>query len=111
MSADPSPAAPYEALAAVIERELAVIPSGDFARLQAIKRERAAIVRRLPRVPPPEAREALARCRRTQAQIIVELQRVRQSLLAELGNVRRGRRAASGYAPARLGRPQVSASA
>jgi hypothetical protein len=101
-----SAAAPYRALAEVIERELALVPTRDFDAMRAVKRERAAIVRRLPATPPPEAREALARCARAQGQILNELHQVRTAIVAELGQIRRARQAAHGYAPARALRPQ-----
>ena len=106
MDGGASPAAPYQALAAVIERELALVPTRDFDAMRAVKRQRAAIVRRLPATPPPEAREALARCAATQRQILIELHEVRTAIVAELGQIRRARQAARGYAPARTLRPQ-----
>jgi hypothetical protein len=107
------PAAPYEALAEVIERELALVPSGDFQAIGVLKRERAAIVRSLPATPPPEARAALARCRAGQAQITVELRRLRERMLGDLRQLRLAQRAANGYRPAvpRAPRRRISASA
>ena len=94
-----SEAAPYEALAAVIERELALVEARDFAGLSALKRERAAIVRALPMSPPPGARAALLRCDGLQKRVTVELHRVREALLLELRQVQLARRTASGYRP------------
>ena len=94
-----SEAAPYEALAAVIERELTLVEARDFTGLSALKRERAAIVRALPATPPAGARAALLRCDGLQKRVTVELHRVRESLLLELRQVQLARRTASGYRP------------
>jgi hypothetical protein len=112
MTGDPSATAPYEELATAIERELALVPTRDFAAIAVVKRERGAIVKRLPRTPPPEARAALERCRRGQDQIAIELYRVRDVILRELHQVGHARRAAHGYAPAVVPRrARISASA
>ena len=105
------PAAPYEALADVIERELVVIPERDFDALAALKRERAAIVRTLPMRPPLGARAALERCTLLQARVRIEMQRVSEQILLELRQVGHAQRAARGYAPVRAPRVRISASA
>lgn len=106
------PAAPYEALEAVIRRELELVLARDFDRLPAVKRERAAIVKLIaPAAPPPEARATLERCLALQEQIAAELRSVRSSIVRDLGRVRQARRAAAGYAPVRAARPRVAASA
>ena len=104
-------AAPYEALAAVIERELGLVAARDFDGLRAIKRERAAIVRTLPATPPATARAALLRCDGLQKRVTVELHRVRESILLELRQVRLAQRAATGYRPSVARAALVSASA
>ena len=103
--------APYEALAQIIERELAVIPERDFAALEALTRERAALVRWLPATPPAVARESLTRCSLLQARVRIEMQRVREQILLELAEVSRAQRTARGYAPAPRSPARVSASA
>ena len=51
--------------------------------------------------PPAAARPALERCRMLHKRVEIELLRVREALLLELGRVRHAQRAADGYAPAR----------
>jgi len=92
---------PYEALEAVIRRELELVAARDFDGLSALKRERGAIVKLIaPTTPPPEARAALERCLALQGQIAAELGRVRSTIVRELSQVRQAHRAAAGYAPA-----------
>lgn len=107
MSAAEDQTAPYEALAALAERELLLVSVGDPERLDelaALASERAAIVASLPARPPAAAESALARAATTQARttsaLAVRIAEVRRSL----GEVDRGRRTARGYgvgAPAR----------
>ncbi|HEY3774842.1 MAG TPA: hypothetical protein VGL69_17700 [Solirubrobacteraceae bacterium] len=103
---------PYEALEATIRRELEIVTAGDFGRLPAIKRERAAIVKLIaPVAPPPEARGALERCLALQGQIAAELGRVRSAIVRDLARVRQAHRAAAGYAPARAPHRRIATSA
>jgi hypothetical protein len=103
---------PYEALEAVIRRELALVTARDFEGLSALKRERGAIVKLIaPTTPPPEARATLERCLVLQGQIAAELGRVRGTIVRELSQVRQARRAAAGYAPAASPRRRIAASA
>lgn len=112
MSRFESPAAPYEALEAVIRRELELVAMRDFERLPALKRERAAIVKLIaPVTPPPEARGALERCLALQGQIAAELGRVRSAIVRDLARVRQAHRAAAGYAPARAPHRRIVTSA
>lgn len=112
MSRADSPVACYEALEAVIRRELELVRARDFDRLSAVKRERAAIVKLIaPMAPVPEARPALERCLALQGQIAAELGRVRTAIVRDLARVRQARRAAAGYAPARPPHQRVVASA
>jgi hypothetical protein len=101
----------YEALAAIVERELALVAERDFDGLAELKRERAALERALPPTPPAAARATLQRCAALQQRVRIELMRVREALLIELGQVRHGQRAATGYAPARRRVLRVDASA
>ncbi len=55
----------------------------------------------LPATPPEEARATLERCRQLQKRVEIELLRVREVLLLELGRVRQAQRTADGYAPVR----------
>jgi hypothetical protein len=91
----------YEALAAILERELALVAERDFEGLAELKHERAALERTLPGTPPAGARATLERCLALQQRVRIELTRVREAILIELGQVRHGQRAAAGYAPAR----------
>lgn len=104
-------AAPYEALAEVIERELALVQRRDFAAIAALKRERGAIVVSLPPRPPAEARAALHRCRTAQDAILAEWQRVREQLLGQLRQVGHAQRAAFGYSPSRPPARRISTAA
>ncbi len=109
--ADQSPTAPYDALEAVIRRELAAVGARDLDALPALKRERGAIVKRLGLVPPREARPVLERCLELEHQIAHELGEARAAMLSDLEQLRRARRTADGYAPVRVAAPQISASA
>ena len=104
-------AEPYEALAGLIERELALVAERDFDAISALKLERAALVRALPVTPPESARDALVRCDLLQRRVEVELARVREAILLELRQLRLAQRTAAGYRPARVRAPHVSASA
>ncbi len=111
MSSD-SPAAPYEALEAVIRRELELVAARDFDRLPAVKRERSAIVKLIaPVTPPPEARATLQRCLALQHQIAAELGRVRSAIVRDLGQLRQAQRAAASYAPVAPARRRLTTSA
>jgi hypothetical protein len=103
---------PYEALEAVIRRELELVAARDFDGLAAVKRERAAIVKLIaPVAPPPEAHAALERCLALQGQIAAELGRVRSAIVRDLARVRQAHRAAAGYAPVRASHRRVLTSA
>jgi hypothetical protein len=92
---------PYEALASFAERELELVAARDFEGLERLKNERSVLEHTLPATPPASARDALERCQALQARVHVELLRVREAILLELGQVRHGQRAATGYAPTR----------
>lgn len=103
-----SDAAPYEALAALAERELLLVSSGDLERLDelaAVAVERAAIVAALPPRPPAAAESALVRAAATQERTTNALALHAGELRRSIAEVDRGRRTARGYgaapAPAR----------
>lgn len=100
---DPRPAGaePYEALASLIERELALVGERDLGGLEELRRARGELLAALPPTPPAEAGPALERCRLLGKRLEIELERVREALLAELRQVSHAQRAAAGYAPAR----------
>ena len=102
---------PYEALAALIERELQLVSERSFEELQALKDVREELQSSLPAVPPEAARSTLERCRQLQKRVEIELLRVRELLLLDLGRVRHAQRTADGYAPARRRVPVVVATA
>ncbi|HEY2318452.1 MAG TPA: hypothetical protein VGH67_09150 [Solirubrobacteraceae bacterium] len=102
---------PYEALAALIERELQLVSDRSFDELQALTQVRAELQSLLPASPPESARATLERCRQLTKRVEIELLRVREALLLELGRVRQAQRAADGYAPARRRVPVVAATA
>jgi hypothetical protein len=102
---------PYEALAALIERELQLVSQRSFEELQALKEVREELQSSLPAVPPEAARSALERCRQLQKRVEIELLRVREVLLLDLGRVRHAQRAADGYAPVRRRVSVVAATA
>jgi hypothetical protein len=102
---------PYEALAALIERELQLVSQRSFDELQALKDVRAELQSSLPAAPPEAARATLERCRQLQKRVEIELLRVREVLLLDLGRVRQAQRTADGYAPPRRRVPVVTATA
>jgi hypothetical protein len=102
---------PYEALAALIERELQLVSERSFDELQALKEVRIELQDSLPPTPPEDARATLERCRQLQKRVEIELLRVREVLLLELGRVRHAQRAADGYAPMRQRVSVVAATA
>jgi hypothetical protein len=107
----PAATDPYEALASLGERELALVAERDFEGLTDLEAHRNALERTLPATPPAAARDALERCQALQLRVKVELLRVREAILIELGQVRHGQRAAAGYAPARNRVLRIDASA
>jgi hypothetical protein len=102
---------PYEALAALIERELQLVFESSFDELQFVRQVRADLQSSLPATPPESARATLERCRQLTKRVEIELLRAREALLLDLGRVRHAQRAADGYAPARRHVPAVAATA
>jgi hypothetical protein len=90
---------PYETLASLIERELELVSQRAFDELASLDAARGALLESLPATPPLAAEPALERCRLLEKRVELELLRVRESLLLELGRVRQAQRAAAGYAP------------
>ena len=106
-----SGAAPYEALARSLERELELIGDGAVDELTTLHAERAALIEGLPAVPPAGARPALQRAALMNKRVEIEILRRREALLLESANVERVGRTARGYAAAVESRPQVQATA
>jgi hypothetical protein len=102
---------PYETLASLIERELELVSQRSFEELRSLDEARAALLAGLPRTPPLAAEPALQRCRLLEKRVEIELLRIREALLLELGRVRQAQRAAEGYLPPRAPAQSISASA
>jgi hypothetical protein len=91
---------PYEAIAALAERELALVTAHRLPSLEDLDellRQRDALVASLPAVPPAEAAPALARAMALQERTTVELTRRAAEVRRSLGDVELGRRVARGY--------------
>lgn len=103
-----SETAPYERLAELAERELALVTAFEPSRigeLVALQQTRTTLVASLPERPPAAARDALLRARACQERATAALTVLCDQLGHELGAVDRGRRAARGYAAAAPPRP------
>lgn len=94
-----SVAEPYERLAALAERELALViePELDPQALSDLLMERDALVATLPQRPSAEAAPALARAAALQERITLELATRVAETKRSLGLVAQGRRTARGY--------------
>lgn len=95
-----SGADPYEALAALAERELALVTAPELPTLEQLDElllERDALVAALPAVPPAEAKPALARAKALQERTTAELGRRAAEVRRSIGDVELGRRVARGY--------------
>lgn len=95
-----SAAEPYEALARLAERELALVTGSELPSLQeldALLTERDALVASLPATAPAAAAPALARAMALQERITTELTARAAEVRRSIGTVERGRRTAHGY--------------
>jgi HEAT repeat protein len=90
---------PYDALAALAERELELVSAGAIEELPALHDRRSAIVAALPGTPPAAARPALERTATIQALVSEVLEERIRATGAELRHLGQGRTAMSGYAP------------
>ncbi len=91
------PAAPYERLLALAEREATLIGAGAWDDLPALAAERTALVAALPAAAPLQARGALERLAGLQAIATAALSSGRADTARELSGLRRGRGAVRGY--------------
>jgi len=94
---------PYERLAELAERELALVTAFEPTRLGelvALQQTRTTLVSSLPETPPEDARAALLRAHECQLRTTAALQVLCEQLGHELGAVDLGRRAARGYGAA-----------
>ena len=104
-------AAPYEALARSIERELELIGEGRFDEAETLQAERAAVIAGLPALAPAAARPALQRAALLNKRLEIEILRCREALVRDLAQVELVSRTARGYAPPRGPQPHVQATA
>jgi hypothetical protein len=89
---------PYEAIHKHAELELELAGRGEIERLAAMGERWAQLTRDLPARPPTAAAQLLRQARLIHERTRIELIRLRESLLAEIGTSARARRAADGYA-------------
>jgi hypothetical protein len=104
-------AAPYAALAELLERELDLVRAGSVEQLTELHAAQAALRDCLPAVPPAAARFELERCRDLQGRVQEELLAVRAALLVQLRRVGHAQRAARGYQPMRTPVTRIAAQA
>src|ERR1039458_7361238 len=86
--------APYEALAALIERELELLGESRLEELAQLKLARTELLQSMPAMPPAAAGEMLERCALLQQRVRIEILRVREAVLLELVQVGGGPRGA-----------------
>ncbi len=92
--------APYERLAELADRELALVTAFEPSRigeLVALQQARTTLVASLPERPPAAARPALMRAHEAQLRTTAALTVLHDQLGRTLSDVDRGRRAARGY--------------
>jgi hypothetical protein len=102
---------PYEAIHEHAELELELAGEGEIERLVALGERWEELVAGLPAQPPPAAAELLQRARLMHERTLIELARLRETLLSELATTTRARRAADGYAGQLRRRPRLNRSA
>jgi hypothetical protein len=90
---------PYELIADIAERELALVDAGALERLPSLHAERAALLATLPARPPADARVALSRAAATQARVTATLEARMVAVRDELSRLGRGKTAVRGYMP------------
>jgi hypothetical protein len=101
----------YEEIREHAELELELAGRGDVESLAALGERWDELVAGLPAEPPAAAGELLQRARLIHERTRVELSRLREALLSELGIASRTRRAADGYAGQLRRRPRLDRSA
>jgi uncharacterized protein YjiS (DUF1127 family) len=103
--------APYEAIVEHAELELELAGAGDLDGLTALGVCWEQLESELPAQPPAAARALLERARLVHERTRVELLRLHEALLADLGTTSRARRTADGYAGQLLRRPRLNRTA
>jgi hypothetical protein len=101
----------YETLHEHAELELELVGRGEIERLRALGERWEQLTRDLPARPPEAAAPLLRQARLIHERTRIELIRLRESLLAEIGASARARRAADGYAGQLARRPRLDRSA
>ncbi len=101
----------YEAIYAHAELELELTGRGEIERLGELLGHWDELTAGLPVQPPVAAAALLQRARLVHERTRVELERLRSLVLEELGDTKRARRAAGGYAGQLSRRPRLDRSA
>jgi hypothetical protein len=107
-SDDVTDTAPYERLAELAERELALVTAWEPSRigeLVALQQTRTTLIAALPAQPPPAARPALLRAHECQQRTTAALTVLCDQLGRDLSGLDRGRQAARSYGTAAPARP------
>lgn len=103
--------APYRSILEHAELELELAGRGEVEGLIALAGRWDQLIARAPATPPPAAASLLERATLMHERTHVELIRLREALLADIGTSRRAGRAARGYAGQLPARPRLSRSA
>jgi hypothetical protein len=103
--------APYEAIVEHAELELELAGAGDLDGLTALAARWEQLESELPTDPPAAAAPLLARARLVHERTRIELLRLQEAVLADLGKTSRARRTADGYAGQLQRRPRLSRTA
>jgi uncharacterized protein YjiS (DUF1127 family) len=103
--------APYEAIVEHAELELELAGAGDLDGLTALSARWEQLESELPAQPPAAAGLLLERARLVHERTRIELLRLHEALLADLGTTSRARRTADGYAGQLLRRPRLNRTA
>ncbi len=101
----------YEAIHAHAELELELAGAGEIDRLVALDGRWEELIDGLPTQPPLAAAELLHRARLIHERTRIELERLRETLLADFATTTRSKRAADGYAGHLRRRPRLDRSA
>ncbi|HEV7939099.1 MAG TPA: hypothetical protein VGP18_13895 [Solirubrobacteraceae bacterium] len=102
---------PYEAIHEHAELELELVGRGEIESLGELGERWEQLTRDLPARPPAAAAALLRQARLIHERTRIELIRLRESLLAEIGTSARARRAADGYGGQLARRPRLDRSA
>jgi len=101
----------YEAIHAHAELELELAGRGEIERLSELSGRWEELTENLPSQPPLAAAALLQRARMIHERTRIELERLRGVVLEEMGDIKRARRAAGGYAGQLTRRPRLDRSA